>query len=81
MLYQKRAVLENAFARMNRCEQCPDRTFSGSGNLKKRRRTHIGERPFACTECAMKFTQKASLQAHHRAKHTVAFLCHFPSLF
>ncbi|CAM6002473.1 unnamed protein product, partial [Sphagnum balticum] len=52
-----------------RCEQC-DRAFNDSGLLNKHRRTHTGERPYACTECAMKFMQKNHLQEHFRRKHT-----------
>ncbi len=52
-----------------RCEHC-DRSCSTSDVLKNHLRTHTGERPYACTKCAMKFTQRSSVQAHCRAAHT-----------
>ena len=68
MQMHKRSVHETVPDK-HRCEQCPDRTFTGSGALNSHRRTHNADRPFACSQCAMKFTQKAYLRAHQRARH------------
>jgi KRAB domain-containing zinc finger protein len=67
VLMHKRVVHEKV--RKYRCEQC-DRAYSNSADLNKHRRTHTGERPYACTECAKKFVQKFHLQVHYRRKHT-----------
>ena len=52
-----------------RCEQC-DCTWATPDRLNVHRRVHTGERPYACTECAMKFACKTSLQSHYRCRHT-----------
>jgi KRAB domain-containing zinc finger protein len=51
-----------------RCEQC-DHVFTSASNLSTHRRTHTGERPYSCTECAMKFVQKVTLQRHYSRQH------------
>jgi uncharacterized Zn-finger protein len=53
-----------------RCEEC-DYVFTNSGNLRRHRQTHTGERPFACTDCDRKFAQKSNLQQHFDVKHSL----------
>ncbi len=53
-----------------RCEQC-DRACGTLYQLNIHRRIHTGDRPFACTDCAAKFSQKSGLQTHFRTMHTL----------
>lgn len=70
MQSHKRAVHERVPGK-HQCEQCPDRTFNNLTHLNSHRRTHTGERPFKCTDCAKTYTVKSRVQAHYRAKHAL----------
>jgi uncharacterized Zn-finger protein len=69
VLLHKRTVHEKV-PRKYRCEQC-DRACGTLSKLNSHRRAHTGERPYACTECASKFSNKSNLQTHYRWKHTL----------
>jgi KRAB domain-containing zinc finger protein len=68
MLTHKRNVHEMVAGKYP-CEQC-NRACDTPDKLKTHRRIHTGERPYACTECAMKSGCKSVLQTHYRRKHT-----------
>ncbi|XP_061403500.1 zinc finger protein 879-like [Lethenteron reissneri] len=47
------------------CDHCPYVT-DRAGHMEKHRRTHTGERPFACPVCDRRFTQPSALRSHER---------------
>ncbi|XP_064093105.1 longitudinals lacking protein, isoforms H/M/V-like isoform X8 [Macrobrachium nipponense] len=50
------------------CSIC-HKPFNHKGNFKKHYRTHTGEKPFLCTKCPYRATQKAHLTAHMLGRH------------
>lgn len=50
------------------CAFC-QKGFNHKGNFMKHYRTHTGEKPFQCTKCPYKATQKAHLTTHMLGKH------------
>ncbi|XP_037067910.1 oocyte zinc finger protein XlCOF6.1-like [Pollicipes pollicipes] len=50
------------------CEAC-DRVFASRAGLEAHRRTHSGDRPFACTVCAKTFKRAAHLSDHVASVH------------
>lgn len=54
---------------MFKCEKCEAPPFADSETLREHRRTHKGEKTFACGICGLRFARNGNLQAHMR-KHT-----------
>ncbi|XP_071515049.1 uncharacterized protein [Panulirus ornatus] len=50
------------------CAVC-QKAFNHRGNFMKHYRTHTGEKPFQCTKCPYKATQKAHLTTHMLGRH------------
>ncbi|KAG7165921.1 RE1-silencing transcription factor-like 3 [Homarus americanus] len=50
------------------CAVC-HKSFNHRGNFMKHYRTHTGEKPFQCTKCPYKATQKAHLTTHMLGRH------------
>lgn len=57
----------------SRSHMCPFcmKNFYGSVDLERHKRTHTGEKPFACTHCLYRATQLGNLQRHMKTKHQV----------
>lgn len=57
----------------SRSHTCPFclKNFYGSVDLERHKRTHTGEKPFACTHCLYRATQLGNLQRHMKTKHQV----------
>lgn len=53
------------------CEKC----FPSKWKLKRHRRIHTGEKPFACELCPYRASQKPVLQAHMRRHTGEKFYC------
>ncbi|CAH3145079.1 unnamed protein product, partial [Porites lobata] len=50
----------------HRCDIC-DKIFSRLDNLKTHQLIHNGEKPYECTRCEKRFTQKSALNRHRKA--------------
>uniref|UniRef100_A0A8C7DT02 C2H2-type domain-containing protein n=1 Tax=Oncorhynchus kisutch TaxID=8019 RepID=A0A8C7DT02_ONCKI len=51
------------------CPQCEKR-FSHQHHLKRHLKVHTGERPFACTHCGKRFSERSYLGIHQHKMHT-----------
>ncbi|ODM91032.1 putative zinc finger protein [Orchesella cincta] len=51
-----------------KCELCP-REFGFEVRLKEHLNSHLGIRPFPCSECSSAFTTKGMLKRHHKTYH------------
>jgi uncharacterized Zn-finger protein len=62
----------------HKCETCKQR-FICLSQLKIHKRIHSKEKPFACDQCQMTFTQMANLKRHKNSIHTgeKLFSCEF----
>ncbi|XP_057324333.1 zinc finger protein 260-like [Microplitis mediator] len=58
----------HTFERPHTCEFC-SKAFYSIYSLKQHVMIHTGQKPFACSECNMKFTQKGNLAKHFSRKH------------
>lgn len=56
---------------LTRSHACPfcSKKFYGSVDLERHKRTHTGEKPFACNFCSYRATQLGNLQRHIKSKH------------
>ncbi|XP_047478183.1 longitudinals lacking protein, isoforms H/M/V-like isoform X12 [Penaeus chinensis] len=56
---------------LGRSHSCPFcfKHFYGSVDLERHKRTHTGEKPFACPHCSYRATQLGNLQRHIKSKH------------
>nr|ACI67886.1 Gastrula zinc finger protein XlCGF49.1 [Salmo salar] len=51
--------------------QCEQR-FSHQHQLKRHLKVHTGERPFTCTHCGKRFSEKSYLRIHQQKMHTTS---------
>ena len=47
------------------CDQC-SKAFAASGDLRRHRMIHTGERPYSCSQCPATFIQPGHLDVHIR---------------
>ncbi|ORZ18237.1 hypothetical protein BCR41DRAFT_285999, partial [Lobosporangium transversale] len=59
-----------------KCSEC-DKTFSRPFNLRSHRATHLGVKPFLCTQtnekgdtCSWAFARRHDLERHVRSRHS-----------
>ncbi|XP_045113519.1 longitudinals lacking protein, isoforms H/M/V-like isoform X14 [Portunus trituberculatus] len=57
-----------AMVRNYLCPFC-SKNFYGSVDLERHKRTHTGEKPFACNFCSYRATQMGNLQRHVKSRH------------
>ncbi|XP_046752006.1 zinc finger protein 726-like [Diprion similis] len=59
----------HTFERQHKCMFC-SKEFYSIYNLKQHVMVHTGQRPFACSKCDLRFTQKGNLTKHFERKHS-----------
>lgn len=59
----------HTFERQHKCMFCT-KEFYSIYNLKQHVMVHTGQRPYACSKCDLRFTQKGNLTKHFERKHS-----------
>ncbi|XP_046434728.1 zinc finger protein 271-like [Neodiprion fabricii] len=59
----------HTFERQHKCMFC-SKEFYSIYNLKQHVMVHTGQKPFACSKCDLRFTQKGNLTKHYERKHS-----------
>lgn len=65
--YQLKKIY-NVVGKKHKCEQCPYQT-NDQHDLKKHQLRHANIKPFECTTCKKRFTQKGHLKLHVKNQH------------